>query len=134
MPIYEYQCDGCGDVFEVRQRMSDPAPQSHACGSKQLHRVLSATSFVLKGTGWYATDYGNRSAPPKEDGGGGGGDKADKASADGGADKAAAPAKDGTAAPAAKADGKAAGGASSTAAPAAGASPKPKGGGSPAAA
>lgn len=60
MPIYEYECDGCQSVFEVRQKVSDPAPQAHSCGSTQVRRILSATSFVLKGTGWYATDYGNR--------------------------------------------------------------------------
>jgi putative FmdB family regulatory protein len=62
MPIYEYECDACHEVFEVRQKLSDPPPTSHSCGSTQVHRILSATSFVLKGTGWYATDYGNRRA------------------------------------------------------------------------
>lgn len=137
MPIYEYQCDGCGEVFEVRQRISDPPPAAHACGSVALHRVLSATSFVLKGTGWYATDYGNRSSPPKEGGEGG---KADAPGSDG---KAAGGEK-GEAAKAAKADGNQA----SAAAPPAGgkakgegAKPAPtkaaagaKGGGGPAAA
>lgn len=60
MPIYEYECDGCHSVFEVRQKVSDPAPTQHSCGSSEVRRILSATSFVLKGTGWYATDYGNR--------------------------------------------------------------------------
>ncbi len=60
MPIYEYQCDGCEQVFEVFQKHTDPPPARHACGSAQVRRVLSNTSFVLKGTGWYATDYGNR--------------------------------------------------------------------------
>lgn len=60
MPIYEYECDGCHSVFEVRQKVSDPAPTAHSCGSTEVRRILSATSFVLKGTGWYATDYGNR--------------------------------------------------------------------------
>jgi putative FmdB family regulatory protein len=65
MPIYEYECDGCHSVFEVRQKVSDPAPTEHSCGSTQVRRILSATSFVLKGTGWYATDYGNRSQKPE---------------------------------------------------------------------
>lgn len=60
MPIYEYQCDGCQEVFEVFQKVSDPAPTQHTCGSTQVHRVLSNTSFVLKGTGWYITDYGRK--------------------------------------------------------------------------
>lgn len=60
MPIYEYKCDGCEEVFEVFQKVSDPPPAQHSCGSTQVHRVLSNTSFVLKGTGWYITDYGRK--------------------------------------------------------------------------
>ena len=60
MPIYEYQCDGCSEVFEVFQKLSDPAPTSHSCGSTAVHRVLSNTTFVLKGTGWYQTDYAQK--------------------------------------------------------------------------
>ena len=60
MPIYEYRCDGCQEVFEVFQKVSDPPPASHSCGSTQVQRVLSNTSFVLKGTGWYATDYARK--------------------------------------------------------------------------
>jgi len=63
MPIYEYECDDCHEVFEVRQKMSDPPPAGHACGSQRVHRVLSATTFVLKGTGWYKTDYADKSRP-----------------------------------------------------------------------
>ncbi len=70
MPIYEYQCEGCSEVFEVFQKHTDPAPASHACGSTKVRRVLSNTSFRLKGTGWYATDYGNKSAPPTKEGAG----------------------------------------------------------------
>src|SRR5688500_5126467 len=70
MPIYEYKCDGCLEVFEIFQKISDPPPAQHTCGSTAVHRVLSHTSFVLKGTGWYATDYakkdaGSESAPKK---------------------------------------------------------------------
>jgi putative FmdB family regulatory protein len=70
MPIYEYQCDGCNAVFEVFQKVSDPAPTTHACGSEKVHRILSNTSFVLKGTGWYATDYADK--PKKTDDAAGG--------------------------------------------------------------
>lgn len=66
MPIYEYQCDGCNAVFEVFQRMSDPPPASHSCGSDTVHRILSNTSFVLKGTGWYATDYADKKTKPDD--------------------------------------------------------------------
>ena len=71
MPIYEYQCDGCGEVFEVLQRHSDPPPPEHeACGSKDLHKVMSATSFVLKGEGWYITDYARKDKKGGSDKGG----------------------------------------------------------------
>jgi putative FmdB family regulatory protein len=58
MPIYEYRCEACGAPKEAIQKMSDP-PLSlcDACGQAALVRQLSRTSFVLKGTGWYATDY-----------------------------------------------------------------------------
>ena len=77
MPIYEYQCDGCSEVFEVFQKVSDPAPTQHSCGSTAVHRVLSNTSFVLKGSGWYITDYGRKSQG-NEGGSSGGGAKAAK--------------------------------------------------------
>ncbi len=68
MPIYEYQCKKCGEIFEVFQKLSDPPPKKHSCGGRKIERVMSRTSFQLKGTGWYITDYG------KGKGGGGGGD------------------------------------------------------------
>jgi putative FmdB family regulatory protein len=57
MPIYEYKCDKCG-VFEVTRRITEnPLKKCPTCKSK-VERIISATSFVLKGTGWYVTDYG----------------------------------------------------------------------------
>lgn len=57
MPIYEYQCSKCG-VFEVTQRITeDPLKKCPSCRSK-VHKLISNTSFQLKGTGWYVTDYG----------------------------------------------------------------------------
>jgi putative FmdB family regulatory protein len=56
MPIYEYQCAKCG-VFEVTQRITEnPLKKCPTCKGK-VERIISATSFVLKGSGWYATDY-----------------------------------------------------------------------------
>lgn len=57
MPIYEYQCSNCGKVFEVLQKSFDvdEAP-CDTCGAPGK-RLISNTSFVLKGTGWYVTDY-----------------------------------------------------------------------------
>ncbi len=69
MPIYEYKCGGCGEVFEVLQRYDDPPPEKHeTCGSTEITRVMSATSFVLKGSGWYATDYARKDSGKTESG------------------------------------------------------------------
>ena len=57
MPIYEYQCSKCG-VFEVTQRITeDPLVKCPDCRGK-VRKLISNTSFQLKGTGWYVTDYG----------------------------------------------------------------------------
>lgn len=61
MPIYEYQCPNCGRVFEEWGKASEahkpePCP---SCGTPSP-RVMSRTSFVLKGDGWYVSDYGYR--------------------------------------------------------------------------
>ena len=57
MPLYEYECEGCGEVFEVIQKFSDaPITVHEKCGG-QVRRLLSAPSFHFKGSGWYATDY-----------------------------------------------------------------------------
>jgi putative FmdB family regulatory protein len=58
MPTYEYRCDKCGVEFEVVQKMSDPPVEKHECGGT-VKRLISSTSFQLKGSGWYQTDYGN---------------------------------------------------------------------------
>jgi len=67
MPIYEYQCKNCG-VFEVTQRIvEDPLKECPTCKGTDLHRLISHTSFVLKGSGWYATDYASKSNAAKTD-------------------------------------------------------------------
>jgi putative FmdB family regulatory protein len=56
MPIYEYACKQCG-VFEVTQRITEsPLTTCPTCDG-DVHRLISLTSFVLKGSGWYVTDY-----------------------------------------------------------------------------
>lgn len=63
MPIYEYRCEACGGFQEAIQKMSDaPLRLCASCGKEALMRVMSKTSFVLKGSGWYATDYKSRPA------------------------------------------------------------------------
>ncbi len=57
MPTYEYECPKCPRVFEVRQRITAPALETcDRCGGP-VHRLLSAAPFILKGAGWYVTDY-----------------------------------------------------------------------------
>ena len=61
MPTYEYECDACHRVFEVRQRITeDPLTTCEACGGT-VRRLLSAAPFILKGQGWYVTDYPSES-------------------------------------------------------------------------
>ena len=63
MPIYEYECDKCGTTFETMQSVSAKplkTCQGIGCDNKEngkVHRLISASGFILKGSGWYATDY-----------------------------------------------------------------------------
>src|ERR1051326_7335496 len=66
MPTYEYKCDRCDKVFEVRQKFSDEPLTTHEeCGGP-VHRLLSAPAFQFKGSGWYVTDYARAGASKKE--------------------------------------------------------------------
>src|SRR5262245_37038486 len=57
VPTYEYECPKCPRVFEVRQRITEPALTTcDRCGGP-IHRLLSPAPFILKGGGWYVTDY-----------------------------------------------------------------------------
>ena len=56
MPIYEYKCPKCGE-FEVTQRITENALKKCPTCKSKVERMLSRTSFILKGSGWYATDY-----------------------------------------------------------------------------
>ena len=57
MPIYEYVCGKCGDHLEVIQKVGDePLKRCRKCRGK-LEKIISRTSFQLKGSGWYASDY-----------------------------------------------------------------------------
>jgi putative FmdB family regulatory protein len=65
MPVYEYLCKACGHEFEREQRISDkPVKKCPACGAPQAKRLISRTSFVLMGGGWYGDLYS--STPPKK--------------------------------------------------------------------
>lgn len=67
MPIYEYSCQSCGKIIDVLQKVSDPTPAAcTACGAaNSLTKVVSRSSFVLKGGGWYSDLYSST----KKDGG-----------------------------------------------------------------
>jgi putative FmdB family regulatory protein len=69
MPIYEYRCTRCEHEFEAWQKITDePIKVCPKCHARKVEKLISATSFQLKGSGWYATDYGRGSS-------GGGGKK-----------------------------------------------------------
>ena len=66
MPIYEYKCNKCG-VFEAMQGIKEgPLRKCPTCKSK-VERQMSRGSFILKGSGWYATDYAKKSTPSSTD-------------------------------------------------------------------
>ena len=59
MPIYEYSCAKCGKTTEAMQKISDPPlKKCPKCGG-ELVKMISNSSFILKGTGWYVTDFRN---------------------------------------------------------------------------
>ncbi len=61
MPTYEYKCDACGGRFEVVQRITeDPLTECRSCKGA-VRRVIGPAAFVLKGGGWYSTDYPSES-------------------------------------------------------------------------
>lgn len=61
MPVYEYECSQCGRVEEAIQKFSDePLTTCEHCSGKLL-KLISQSSFHLKGSGWYVTDYANKS-------------------------------------------------------------------------
>ncbi len=83
MPIYEYECKKCGRLLEAFQKFSDaPLKKCKECSGK-LQKFISHSTFHLKGTGWYVTDYANKSggSTPASEG------KAKKSASDGEAKK-----------------------------------------------
>jgi len=57
MPIYEYQCDSCGLQRELILKHGEVARPTCGTCRKRMRRVISKTAFILKGSGWYVTDY-----------------------------------------------------------------------------
>ena len=67
MPIYEYVCSSCKHQMEVMQSIKDPAlKQCPACRRRTLRKMVSASGFVLKGTGWYVTDFRDNGGAKKD--------------------------------------------------------------------
>lgn len=68
MPLYEYRCTKCNNVFEVIQKFSDaPLTEHEGCGGS-VERLISPPAFQFKGSGWYITDYarsGGGTSPAK---------------------------------------------------------------------
>jgi len=101
MPIYEYACGKCEHEWEVEQRISDdPIKTCPQCRSRQVKKLISRTSFVLKGSGWYSDLYSSS----KKDG-----DKGvekGESKSDGGSEKSETKADDAASKPDKKSDAK----------------------------
>lgn len=117
MPVYEYQCTACQHEFEREQRISeDPIKKCPKCGKQKVKRLISRTSFVLKGGGWYGDLYGSvkPSSEKKDDAGKDSGatasasdsSKSDSSKSDSSQSESSAPAADSSPKPAAKSDAK----------------------------
>jgi putative FmdB family regulatory protein len=87
MPTYEYRCAQCGD-FEHVQRITEPALTRCPTCRRKVRRLISSTSFQLKGGGWYVTDYARAGAAPGGKKDSTAAEKIDGASGDKAADKA----------------------------------------------
>ena len=83
MPIYEYACVSCDHHLEALQKMSeDPLVFCPECGEESLRKKVSAAAFVLKGSGWYETDFKNSGKEKPKDAKAGDGQSASKTASD----------------------------------------------------
>ena len=65
MPIYDYECTSCGLKKEVMRKISEPnLTTCPACNKETFAKQVSAPSFQLNGTGWYATDFKGGASKP----------------------------------------------------------------------
>ena|ERR1700681_291802 len=88
MPTYEYKCDNCGEVFEVRQKFADEPLSTHEKCGGPVHRLMSTPALQFKGSGWYVNDYGKGSNGSKKS------DKESKESKEGKESKESKPSTD----------------------------------------
>jgi len=65
MPIYEYKCRKCGKQFEAFQGITEPELKSCKYCKGKVNKLVSLSSFSLKGSGWYVTDYAGKKPPAK---------------------------------------------------------------------
>jgi len=65
MPIYEYKCRKCGKQFEAFQGITEPELKTCKFCTGKVHKLVSLSSFALKGSGWYVTDYAGKKPPVK---------------------------------------------------------------------
>lgn len=83
MPLYEYECEKCGHRFEKIQKFSDKmVKKCPECGGK-VEQMISAPAVQFKGSGWYVTDYANKSRTPSGEGGGKDAKKEEKSKSEG---------------------------------------------------
>lgn len=69
MPLYEYECEACGERFELIRRFSDPEVDVCArCGKGPVRRLFSSPAIQFKGSGWYITDYARKGGAEKPSG------------------------------------------------------------------
>ena len=81
MPLYEYECDACGERFDVIQKFSDPPPDAcRKCGKGPIQRLFSSPAIQFKGSGFYITDYAQKGKSEGESKGTG---KSDEGKAEG---------------------------------------------------
>ena len=67
MPIYEYVCTDCEHELEVLRKINDPPlVECPACHQNTLKKIISASAFHLKGTGWYETDFSGKKKQTEE--------------------------------------------------------------------
>ncbi|HVT94798.1 MAG TPA: FmdB family zinc ribbon protein [Bryobacteraceae bacterium] len=109
MPVYEYKCESCGEVFELIQKFSDEPLKVHEKCGGSVHRLLSAPALQFKGTGWYITDYakGSSGSSPSHKSDSGHSKEGGSSNGDGNSSSKAAPPAATESKPAASADKKA---------------------------
>ena len=66
MPLYEYECEACGNRFEKIQKFSDPLEKTCPKCAGPVHKLMSSPAIQFKGSGWYITDYARKNGAAKD--------------------------------------------------------------------